>query len=159
MGFRFNARGFIMPYQKITCSVYEIEEIFVKPYPHSKTRNIIFEHYLNYLNDFQSIITPYFTQWLDGSFVSKKVNPNDFDFVTFIDYQIYKLKEEQIFKIVEKYGYLKLDNYVAPVFPTGHLRYNETINYMSYWTDLFSLSRRDPISNLQEPRGFIEIIF
>ncbi len=159
MGFRFNARGFIMPYQRIVSSVEEIEEVFVTPFPHSETRQVIFDNYLNYIDEFQSLITPQFTHWLDGSFMSKKLNPNDLDFVAFIDYRIYQQKEEQIFRIVEKYGYLKLDNYVSQLFPSNHSRHSETNRYKEYWTDLFSSSRRDPETNLQEPRGFIEIIF
>ena len=102
MRFKFNSRGFIMPYQRITSSVEEIAEVFVKPFPDSETRQIIFDNYLNYLDDFQTLITPNFIHWLDGSFMSKKLNPNDLDFVAFIDYRIYQQKEEQIFRIVEK---------------------------------------------------------
>ncbi len=148
-----------MPYQRIVSSVEEIAKVFVEPFPHSETRQVIFENYLGYLDEFQRLITPQFTHWLDGSFMSQKLNPNDLDFVTFIDYTIYEQKEEQIFRIVEKYGYLKLDNYVSQIFPSNHLRYNETNHFKIYWTDLFSSSRRDPETNLQEPRGFIEIIF
>ena len=159
MRFKFNSRGFIMPYQRITSSVEEIAEVFVKPFPDSETRQIIFDNYLNYLDDFQTLITTNFTHWLDGSFMSKKLNPNDLDFVAFIDYRIYQQKEEQIFRIVEKFGYLKLDNYVSQIFPKEHSRHSETIHYKDYWTPLFSSSRRDPETNVQIPRGFIEIIF
>ena len=41
MRFRFNSRGFIMPYQRIVSSVEEIEEVFVRPFPHSETRQVI----------------------------------------------------------------------------------------------------------------------
>ena len=159
MKFKFNARGFIMPYQRIISSVAEINEVFVQPFTESETRKVIFDKYLNYIDEFQRQITPDFTHWLDGSFMSKKRDPNDLDFVAFIDYRIYEQKEAQIFRIVEKYGYLKLDNYVSQLFPTHHPRHAETNHYKGYWTDLFSSSRRDPETNMQEPRGFIEIIF
>jgi hypothetical protein len=159
MGFTFNSRGFLMPYQKINSTVQEIEDVFVEQQPNSETRRFIFDNYQSYLFDFQQFITPNFTHWLDGSFTSKKLNPNDLDFVAFIDHRIYEQKEEAIFTLVEKYGYLKLDNYISQVFPPNHPRYLETLNYMDYWKDLFSSSRRDPETNLQAPRGFIEIIF
>ncbi len=159
MSFSFNSRGFIMPYKKIESSVVEIEEIFVKPFPYSETRQPIFDNYLSYLNDFQRLITSDFTHWLDGSFTSKKLNPNDLDFVAFIDYRIYEQKEEQIFKLVEKYGYLKLDNYVSQIFPIHHPRHAETEHFKQYWTELFASSRRDPETNIQLPQGFLEIIF
>ncbi len=114
---------------------------------------------MDYLEEFKTHITPQFTHWLDGSFMSKKLNPNDLDFVSFIDYRIYQQKEEAIFRIVEKYGYRKLDNYISPTFPINHIRHAEMNHYKQYWTDLFSSSRRDPETNLQDPRGFIEIIF
>jgi hypothetical protein len=159
MGFRFNSRGFIMPYQRVNSSVEEIRTIFVEPFPQSNTRQEIFEHYLDYLNEFKALITPHFTHWLDGSFMSKKLNPNDLDFVSFIDYRIYEQKEEEIFRIVEKYGYLKLDNYVSQIYPSDHPRFEDMNHFKQYWTDLFSSSRRDPETNLQDPRGFIEINF
>jgi hypothetical protein len=159
MGFRFNSRGFLMPYQKINSSIEEIQDVFVEQQPYSETRRLIFDNYLAYLVDFKRYITPNFTHWLDGSFTSLKPNPNDLDFVSFIDYRIYEAKEDEIFRIVEKYGYLKLDNYISQVFPESHLRHSETLHYMDYWKDLFSSSRRDADTNLQAPRGFIEIIF
>lgn len=159
MSFSFNSRGFIKPYRIIESSVAEIEEIFVKPFPDSETRQLIFENYLDYLDDFQRLITRNFTHWLDGSFMSKKLNPNDIDFVSFIDYRVYEQKEEQIFRIVEKYGYMKLDNYISQIFPINHPRHAETEHFKGYWTELFSSSRRDPKTNIQSPRGFIEIIF
>ena len=159
MSFSFNSRGFIMPYKKIESSVAEIEDVFVKPFPQSETRQLIFENYLDYLDEFQRLVTPNFTHWLDGSFMSKKLNPNDLDFVAFIDYRVYERKEEQIFRIVEKYGYLKLDNYVSQIFPSHHPRHAETEQFKQYWTELFGSSRRDPETNIQLPQGFIEIIF
>jgi hypothetical protein len=159
MGFSFNSRGFLMPYQKINSTVKEIEEVFVEQQPNSETRRFIFDNYLLYLSDFKRFITPNFTHWLDGSFTSMKLNPNDLDFVSFIDYRIYEQKEEDIFRLVEKYGYLKLDNYISKIYPEKHPKYAETRHYMEYWKDLFSSSRRDPETNLQAPRGFIEIIF
>jgi hypothetical protein len=94
MGFRFNSRGFIMPYQRVNSSVEEIRKIFVKPFPQSDTRQEIFEHYLDYLNEFKALITPHFTHWLDGSFMSKKLNPNDLDFVSFITVFMSKRKKK-----------------------------------------------------------------
>jgi hypothetical protein len=159
MGFRFNARGFLMPYQKINSSVEEMAEVFVEQQPNSETRRIIFDNYRLYLSDFQRLITPNFTHWLDGSFTSMKLNPNDLDFVAFNDYRIYEQKEDEIFRLVEKYGYTKLDNYISQTYPLGHPKYDEMLHYMDYWKDLFSSSRRDPETNLQAHRGFIEIIF
>ena len=83
----------ILPYQRIVSSVQEIEEVFVTPFLHSETRQVIFDNYLNYIDEFQRLVTPPFTHWLDGSFMSKKLNPNDLDFVPFIDYRIYQQKK------------------------------------------------------------------
>ena len=135
------------------------EEMVRQILPLFQTRQLIFDNYLNYLDEFQRLITFNFTHWLDGSFMSKKIDPNDLDFVAFIDYRIYEQKEEQIFRIVEKYGYLKLDNFVSQIFPINHPRHAEMEHFQQYWTDLFSSSRRDPETNIQLPRGFIEIIF
>ncbi len=99
MRFRFNTRGFILPYQRIVSSVEEIEEVFVTPFPDSETRQVIFDHYLNYIDEFQRLVTPQFTHWLDGSFMSQKLNPNDLDFVAFIDYRIYQQKRNRFLEL------------------------------------------------------------
>jgi len=48
------------------------EEIFVTAFSQSTTRRQLFENYLGYVQDFKAMLTPNFTQWINGSFVTKK---------------------------------------------------------------------------------------
>jgi hypothetical protein len=157
MGLSFNARGSLKPYQKIDSTFEEFAEIFVAQMPDSITRSAIFSNYLDYLAEFRASISPNFTHWLDGSFVSKKLNPNDLDFVALINYVDYNHKEKEIKEIIEKYRPLGLDSYVIRYYPFGHPKYDKTIPYLRDWTHLFTHSRASSINGICPPKGFIEI--
>jgi len=68
-------------------------EAFVKVFvlePKMAKRDKIFREYNRYLEDLSEIIGQcVFTQWVDGSFTTKKTNPNDIDIVTFLPDEIY----------------------------------------------------------------------
>ncbi|MGB3778758.1 MAG: hypothetical protein WA960_10405 [Tunicatimonas sp.] len=67
------------------------------------------------MRDLSEQVSQQFTQWVDGSFVTAREHPNDIDFVTFIDYQLFETKEKLIhenFRLEgakKKYGDFKLD--------------------------------------------------
>jgi hypothetical protein len=157
MRLSFNSRGSLKPYQKIQSTLEQIEEIFVEQMPDSTTRNVIFDNYLDYISEFNELITPNFTHWLDGSFITKKLNPNDLDFVALVNYIDYNHNEQKIKQIIEKYRHLKLDNYVIRFYPEGHPKHEKTIPLLNDWTHLFTHSRPSETSNICAPKGFIEI--
>ena len=68
---------------------------------------------------FSRRITPQFEQWINGSFVTTKENPNDIDFVTFIDSTIFKQNEAKLEEFwsfaLEDEG---LDAYIVKIYPT-----------------------------------------
>ena len=84
MELTFDIRGNLMPYEKVRLTLSEFEELFVHSFDKQSTRYEIFENYSKFISDFKKEITPHFIQWVNGSFVSNKKNPNDIDFVTLI---------------------------------------------------------------------------
>lgn len=66
------------------------EAVFVNSFPTSLTRRGIFEAYMDYLSQLTDAFGTGFYQWLGGSYITRKPNPEDLDVVTFLDYQRYE---------------------------------------------------------------------
>lgn len=92
----FDSNGYLESPTPSELTLSEFEEYFVKAFPKSDRRKWLFENYLQYTNRFQNEIFPHFEQWIDGSFISKKENPKDIDIVTFLDYNVYDLRDEDM---------------------------------------------------------------
>ena len=73
MDFTFDIRGNLTPAQAIDGSFQDFETTFVQSFEDSATRLLIFENFKRYINDFQTMITPDFCLWIDGSFVTHKI--------------------------------------------------------------------------------------
>ncbi len=156
----FTELGYLYPHEKITIDLATFEQVFVKDFPNSETRKTLFDNYLRYLDAFSKEITPHFTQWINGSFVTKKENPNDIDFVTFIDVDLYNKKE----KIIDKFLSFSLedkglDAYILQIFPKHderHLSYS--LMNLERWDFRFTYSKEDD-NKIIFPKGYIEIIY
>ena len=102
--FRFDIRGYLQPAERILTTVDELKGSFVDAFEESETREQIFEQYLIFNEAFGREITPNFTQWLDGSFVSNKNNPNDLDILILLnatDFIPNKILIDQKFRLHE----------------------------------------------------------
>ena len=77
--------GFL-PVGRYSCSLNEVRIRFVdsKSYAQSVTRRGIWSDFLDYLSALRSL-TPVCAVWIAGSFISRKVNPNDIDIVLLLD--------------------------------------------------------------------------
>jgi hypothetical protein len=157
----FTPEGFLTPFEKINVDLATFERTFVTDFPNSKTRKTLFDNYLRYIDNFSKEITPNFTQWIDGSFVSQKENPNDIDLVTFIEVAIHDEKEHLIDeKYISSVTYeLGLDAYILKIFAESNPRYKDfTLLHLNKWQQRFSFSKKGQ-NELIFPKGFIEINF
>jgi hypothetical protein len=163
MDITFDLRGNLQPATKIELSLTAFQELFVNKFAATATRTLIFEKYLAYLSDFTKTVTPDFTQWINGSFVSNKENPNDIDFVTMIQADVYNKKTDVInndFRlqgVKDKYGSL-LDAYTVRLFDEGHRDYFISQSDCAYWYDWFSKTKNNRAKQSFK-KGFIEIKF
>ena len=83
----FNHSGLLVPDNKISSSIEELNNEFVLKIP-SQRREEIFKAYVKYSEDFKKVCNLHeLHQWINGSFVTKKNNPGDIDLITFIDYK------------------------------------------------------------------------
>lgn len=158
----FDELGYLTPYKVIETDLETLERIFVLNFENSDTRKKLFQNYLTYIDNFKNQVSENFYQWIDGSFVTSKLNPNDIDVVTFlnaenhernslklIDFQGIKLKTEQ-----------KLDCYFVKEYPAEHRSYETITHYDSVeWFHLFSKTRPNKRTGKQHSKGFIQINF
>ena len=157
----YDFRGNLTPYDITQLSFEAFVEHFVDEFEDSTTRKLIFEQYQRYLLDIRTMITDDFVQWIDGSFVSRKTNPNDIDVVTFLDFDVYETHKALILKhfVGNKVFYrFKVDGYILQKFPTNHQEYNYSMANQAYWKDFFGHTRPNR-AGIKLPSGFIELKF
>jgi hypothetical protein len=118
----FNCSGLLVPDNKITSSLEELETEFVKNIPTPK-RKEIFEAYKNYSGQFKKVCNlQELHQWINGSFVTKKSSPGDIDLITFLDFEIVKKLGDSInnFKYPNSEIIYGVDAYIIEVYPENH---------------------------------------
>jgi len=161
MELSFDIRGNLKPYRKISITLDEFEEIFVKSFDEDSIRHEIFSQYQSYLSDFQQSITKDFTQWIDGSFVTNKKNPRDLDLVNLLDYQIVEENQEALNQNFLSEGSMKkfgLDTYVVRLYPEDHKFHTRTQSDLAYWNHWFGFSKLNR-RRKRFSKGFLEIEF
>ncbi len=156
---QFDENGHLTPITPIETTLDEFQQVFVDAFPRSTTRKRLFDNYLDWVFDFQRDIFGYFTQWIDGSFVTRKENPNDIDFVTFLDDEVYVLRNTKLDRFWsfsnESRG---LDAYIMPEYKHNHPNFALLEERKKVWLDLFTSVRAiedQPKLN----KGFIQISF
>ena len=155
----FDANGFLAPQQTITCDLKAVETAFVDGFSTSATRRRLFNHFLRYLNDFQSRVSQGFVLWLDGSFLTLKDNPNDMDFVIFLDYRIYEMQEPFLDKYwtfsLEEQG---LDAYLVRSYPANHTEYSNFVTNQNNWLVRYTHTKPNSEAKIFR-KGLVELIF
>jgi hypothetical protein len=157
---KFNAKGLLVPNSNIGSNLEEFETEFVKNIG-SKVRRHLFEKYMDYTMSLKKELTfGSFFQWIDGSFVSKKSDPNDLDIVTFTNYQELDNDANKLdmFKYPASLVNFEIDAYLVMIYPQEHKNYSLYIGDRFYWMDLFNKTRRNR-NGLKMQKGFLELNF
>lgn len=151
----FDSNGNVVPYEIQTFTVAECKESFVDKFSTSVTRNLNWKKYLLYLNDLQNYLLDPFTQWIDGSFSTNKLNPDDIDLVNFINYTNFN-PDLKMFDMNGSNGYPKhiynIDGYNLLTFPDTHPYYDNMQERIKYWRTWFGTDRQN------NPKGIIEVV-
>ncbi|WP_338768928.1 hypothetical protein WAF17_08795 [Bernardetia sp. ABR2-2B] len=121
----FDNKGFLIPNDVIPSSLQELEQFFVLEMPTGQRKHH-FDSYLNYSKELKKLCKDIeLTQWIDGSFVTKKENPNDIDLVTFLDFESTK----SIHHLLESFGkgssktIYEVDAYIVYTYSIDDKRY------------------------------------
>ena len=159
----FNQKGYLPPGLH-EATLEEFKARFVDRVPESATRNDIYAGYMDYSKDL-SKLDILIKQWLDGSFTTKKVNPNDLDLFSQVD--ALKLNNryicDQFLRLVvnkdqsnrkhlnTKY---KCDPFAIAVYPPEHKLHNITAKTINYWLNSFG---HDIKASGKPPKGMIDV--
>ena len=150
----FSNKGFLIPSSNITVSLEDFRTTFVSNFQLSKTREKLFENYIIYSNELkQTLNLKELKQWINGSFVTKVVNPKDVDLVTFVPKEVYFKKEKELKKFKELNWFeLNIDAYII----IERQNYSFESDKM-YWMNHFSRTRKNTKTGKRLEKGFIEI--
>ncbi len=156
---QFDKNGHLVPFESHQITLDEFQQVFVESFPESETRQPLFDNYLDWIFDFQRDISPDFTQWVNGSFVTQKLNPKDIDFVTFVEGSVFESKQNEMDRFWSFSNEDKgLDAYLLAEFEEGHPDFLEFVRFKSVWVKRYSNgSKNDNLRTIQ--KGFIQIIF
>ncbi|MBV7533721.1 hypothetical protein [Chitinophaga sp. sic0106] len=128
---------------------------------HSSRRQELYNNYINYSDDLKHVLEGQpLLQWIDGSYVTQKAEPNDIDLVTFIDVELIekagsKLNQFKYPQSLERYG---VDAYLVVRYNRENRKYPLFIGDQMYWKDLFEKTSRSRTGQ-KHPKGFLEIIY
>lgn len=152
----FDENGNLPPVGLIRPTVQEFEERFVKGAEDTRIRKDLFDNYNEYCNKLISLEVASI-QWVNGSFTTKKPNPNDIDLVIHFDgMKIHQDKDLQV--SVEKLIDKKEMKFRYKCHPQFVLVYPQTIPDLhsyyikryEYWLKWFSKDREGNSKGLIE---------
>ncbi len=157
---QFDTSGHLLPYQKLTFTPDEFRRVFVDGFPNNITRRTIYADYQRFVTDLQSLISPTFTHWIDGSFVTMKNDPADLDVVTFLDHGLIEQHEalirERFKRTLARQYYPFIDAYIVDVYAENHPSHFFTLSDEAYWLNWFTKTK--PTRWRQAlPKGFVSI--
>jgi hypothetical protein len=161
MEFSFDIRGYLKPYGKNTISEEDLKEGFVDPFDEDSTRRRLYEGYVKYNSDLKGLLKDQkYLQWVDGSFISTRINPRDIDLVNLIDHKLVDTYQDELQQFInrlgkEKYG---IDGYIVRIYPEGHKNYIRTKSDLIYWENWFSKSKLNRRKQ-RFAKGFVELEF
>ncbi|PSL24629.1 DUF6932 family protein [Dyadobacter jiangsuensis] len=150
----FDINGNLTTYEIIYTDWATFKAEFVDAFPRSSTRQVIFQSFSVYMEKLVTIIGTDFHQWIDGSFVTRKLNPNDIDFVTFANAKTFSRNEHALSNLREysREQSLHLDGYFVKDYPTDHKHFIRSYLDSKQWIHEFI---RD--SRKGQSKGFVQL--
>lgn len=147
----FNNKGLLNP-GFCEYKLEEIEKIFVTDFLESQTRKEIYKGFLVWLKSLLNTCVPD-EIWIDGSFATTKINPNDIDLICFINFNDFLEKKLEIQQLRQIGLENKCDTYIgiSPKSVVDEKLKNEFTNNRNYWRGQFGFDRED------NPKGMIKI--
>lgn len=154
MKLEFNEIGNLKP-NKYEITFNEAREFFVDSFVESETRQRNWTGFCNFLQMLIDLGLTEMQVWVDGSFVTNKLNPNDIDCVIYIKPEIINSisneNQENLYKKFSKQGnekahveyftdpYILLDVTNTPCFPG----YKEWCDNKIYWENWWGHDRNN----------------
>jgi hypothetical protein len=158
--FQFNTKGHLIPYSNIPFTSNEFYNTFVKEIA-SERREKLYHHYVEFTNQILFLLqVDTLKQWINGSFTTKVLNPNDIDFVTFIDEAIFKLHSDKLRRFIRNPHWIDLgmDAYFVILRSKESSLFFNSESDRLYWLHHFTKVRNSKRLKHPNRKGFVEII-
>ena len=144
----FDEMGNGKPYTFISLTYTECEEILVNQFPSSITRKSNWKNFLEFHKDIENVSKYNVKHWIDGSFVTKKLNPKDIDVVSFVRPENLTTALQQFdMQRSDPKGYVQskynIDNYIIVDLTVSHPYYDKMQEQIKYWSTFFSTDRNN----------------
>jgi hypothetical protein len=137
----------MLPPGRHAATVDEVHAAFVEPFAGSTSRASIFAGWTLHRESLRNLI-PGRAQWIDGSFVTGKVDPGDIDVVTLFDAAEFDVLPEwkrmlahSLLVGPDNKKFWGVDSYPIPVVAPTDPRYATYAEAQEYWHDLWSQVR------------------
>ncbi|GAB2589479.1 DUF6932 family protein [Spirosoma areae] len=158
----FDERGLLTPANMVSLTAVGFEELFVNAFPDSATRRPIFASYRQFTEQFSDQVCSTFTHWIDGSFVTNKLNPNDIDIVVLVDDSLYDTRQSVIddsFRLAgAKRLFPGLDVYTVRCYRAESRKYYITEYDLAYWYNWFTQTKPNRFGK-RFRKGFVQLIY
>lgn len=150
----FGANGVLVPGFH-DCTYDEFCSTLVDEFPTSQRRRLIADTLLDFSSEVFSIGIPY-EFWVDGSYVTSKINPNDADIILFFQYQhmnaINPLRDtfrKKYYGILDIYFWYAVSPENQKIVSPAD--YCKIVNTRNYWRGQFGFDRED------NPKGIVRL--
>lgn len=153
----------LLPVGKHVATEDELWSAFVDGFPGSRSRPAIFEWWISH-REVLNRIAPVTEQWINGSFVTGKMDPNDIDVVSIVDGNLVDSLSPTDLRLLASLTkghwtcqHWYCDSFLIASFPVTdpgrHLFYQATLAYWESWWG----RTRATTTNPSVPKGFVVI--
>lgn len=134
-------------------TVEDVEQVCVDQFPLSTIRGSIFSGLVTFIQTLSAAQIAG-ELWVDGSYLTEKINPKDIDLILRVDGALYnsgtpEQRQAIDWVIANQKLTLKCDSYALFEYPTGHPLHDEGRWWYSWWHRQWGFSRED------DPKGIV----
>ncbi|MBK1784713.1 DUF6932 family protein [Prauserella cavernicola] len=131
--------GGVLPPGKHVVTIDEFHTHFVDAFGDSTSRKRLFVRWQRHREALSSVL-PIHSQWINGSYVTSKINPGDVDVVTLFDGEAFDGLAPGLQQMVgamlagkQTKHVWGIDSYALPIYPDGHSLAPETLKAKDHW--------------------------
>lgn len=158
--FIFNKRGNLVPAEIISTDWQNFYNYFVDV-TNDKQRQVIGKQLFTFLLEIYEIINEPFEIWIDGSFITQKISPNDIDILIHLPNDIFTMYKSTISPLIEQSKYMTnglIDAYITIQYPDNHQYFPLYEADLNEWKHIYGKTRATP-SGVRFPKGILTLKF
>lgn len=147
----------VLPPGRHPASIEDVKSLLVDGFPSSERRRPLFERWVAVREAIRRVTTVE-AEWLDGSYVTRKEEPNDIDMLTFFEESAIESLDEASKALLRGLVAKELSrelhachSFLLVVYPEGHPAHAVYQAGRQYWENHFGHDRSG------QPKGFLEI--